>query len=502
MGLRKNHIRNTVAGASQGGVPKGRAKKLKYIYNKAPKGTFGEQAWYMPHDKAIKKLQLTPEEFLRICIYKGVHPREPRKRFGKPNQTYYHTKDIEYLKNDPILQTFAEMKVFDRKFKRLIFRKDFERAKNYKNWMQPYLNLARVVKERHPTFEEAVKCELEDCLSTLCLVAGLPADEQTELKGGAIAEVRKLLDEFYWMMAQLNLIKKGFISQKGFYLTANVAGYDITWLQPFEYALDTSEIVDFSPMKYFSEFYVTLLKFVNFKLYHDHDFAYPPKCDSVSSGAGYRFLSIIDSTSHNEDVDEDNESGEANNNSMDDDNEDGIKDDDNDDVKEEEEFQKVKPLEGVKVFINREVPLQVFALVLRSMGATVGWQEKALTTKQSSPFTKDDQSITYHILDRPTLPAEAKTTGRNRSYVQPQWVFDTLNAGSIATLEDYSVGKELPIHYSPYHEYVAPEDAEKAEKEAEEAEEGEERKLRKSMMDSKARWLYGLKDRKKKLGLK
>jgi len=372
----------------------------------------------------------------------------------------------------------------------LIFRKDFERAKNYKNWVQPYLNLARVVKERHPTFEEAVKCELEDCLSTLGLIAGLPADERTELKGDAIAEVRKLLDEFYWIMAQLNLVKKGFISQKGFYITASVVGQDITWLQPFEYALDTSEVVDFSPMKYYSEFYVTLLKFVNYKLYHDNDFAYPPKVDSVSARAGFRFLSIIDSTSHKQTT-EDNE-------------EESIEEEINakEDLREEEDFQKVKPLEGVKVFINREVPLQVFALLLRSMGASVGWQEKALSTKQSSPFTKDDPSITYHILDRPTLPAEAKTTGRNRSYVQPQWVVDSLNAGAIAPLKDYSVGTKLPIHFSPYHDYLDPVSAKKLEDEEEQAEEGEERKLRKSMMDSKARWLYGLKDRKKKLGLK
>jgi hypothetical protein len=42
----------------------------------------------------------------RICILKGVHPREPKRKVKGANKTYYHVKDINWLAHEPLIQTF------------------------------------------------------------------------------------------------------------------------------------------------------------------------------------------------------------------------------------------------------------------------------------------------------------------------------------------------------------------------------------------------------------
>ena len=50
----------------------------------------------------------------RICILKGIYPRDPKK---KPNSsmTYYHVKDIAYISHEPIIDYFRKMKAFMKK---------------------------------------------------------------------------------------------------------------------------------------------------------------------------------------------------------------------------------------------------------------------------------------------------------------------------------------------------------------------------------------------------
>jgi pescadillo protein len=96
----------------------------------------------------------------------------------------------------------------------------------------------------------------------------------------------------------------------------------------------------------------------------------------------------------------------------------------------------------LRFFINREVQLDWMQFCIISFGGTVGWDGPF------SPFTANDQAITHHIVDRPA--ASLSVLFPNREYVQPQWIFDSINLGMTAPVHRYRVGAILPPHLSPF----------------------------------------------------
>lgn len=124
------------------------------------------------------------------------------------------------------------------------------------------------------------------------------------------------------------------------------------------------------------------------------------------------------------------------------------------------------------IFLSREVPRYSLEFVLRALGAQVGW-DKVLG--EGSPFDENDDKITHQISDRPVQGHRFLS----RSYVQPQWAYDCINAGKLLTGETYAVGKTLPPHLSPFVEakegdYVPDENQFEGETEDLEIESGDE----------------------------
>ncbi|KAK3938912.1 Pescadillo [Diplogelasinospora grovesii] len=483
------------------------------------KGQAGQAKNYITRTQAVKKLQISLPDFRKLCIWKGIYPREPRNRkkvskSSTASTTFYYTKDIQYLLHEPLLQKFRDQKVLEKKISRALGRGDvsdaarFERnAARPEKTGKPRYTLNHVIRERYPTFIDALR-DLDDCLSMLFLFANLPSTVAVPAK--MIARCERLCLEFQHYLIVSHSLRKSFLSIKGIYYQANIQGEDILWLVPYKFNQRIVGDVDFRIMGTFIEFYMTLLGFVNYRLYTSMGLKYPPKFDQVkddqAAELGAFALEGVNLVSNGETKAITN--GEAEHGpdpkvqaevnkvirQLKDADLDGDKPAENgatEGAEEEEKgtdaidkFEPVAPggdvlpqpsysssdpstlLSNCTIFLSRETPRQSLEFILRAFGCKrIGWDavlgEGAFTTDESDP------SITHQIVDRPVVQAvtsaggdgednqTAQKVGTNarypgRVYVQPQWVWDSINDEELKSPELYAPGAQLPPHLSPF----------------------------------------------------
>ena len=132
-------------------------------------GTSGAAKNYITRTRAVKKLQISLPDFRRLCIFKGIYPREPRnkKKVSKGSTaatTFYYTKDIQYLLHEPLLAKFREHKAVAKKIGRALGRGEAGDAARLEKNLMPKVKLDHIIKERYPTFVDALR-DLDDALS-------------------------------------------------------------------------------------------------------------------------------------------------------------------------------------------------------------------------------------------------------------------------------------------------------------------------------------------------
>ena len=245
------------------------------------KGTRGEAALFVTRSQALKKLQLSLREFRRLCILKGIFPKEPKKKFKGLNKTYYLSKDIKFLSHEKLLEKFHQLKIYERKIKKAKVKNEkFDLKKLVEN--KPTYSIDHILKERYPRFVDAIN-DLDDALCLISLFANLPKHDLLNIKTETIVTCQRLLREFYLYCAVSKNFRKGFISMKGVYLNAEIINYDITWLSPMNTQQKLTFDIDYEIMTNFLELYTNLMKFVNLKLYKDIGMEYPPPAENYDT---------------------------------------------------------------------------------------------------------------------------------------------------------------------------------------------------------------------------
>jgi len=283
----------------------------------------------------------------------------------------------------------------------------------------------------------------------------------------------------------------------------------------------------------FADFYTTLLGFVNFRLYTSIGLVYPPRFDAKSDerggelsaftlegrGLGEDQQTEVPVNGHtnginkiNEEVqkqiatieevpgrDEDSTQGQENGAGEINDAIDTFEAiaDDADVLPQPQASSNEAALlfAPFNFFLSRETPKQSLEFILRAFGCKrIGWDavlgDGAFTNNESDP------TITHQIVDRPPLASLSEgqeTTASSdassaqtvkaghrvpgRIYIQPQWVWDTINQVQLLRPDLYAPGVTMPPHLSPFvrptkgsYDPSAPLAEQEREGEAEEAE--------------------------------
>ena len=136
---------------------------------KTKKGTSGYAVDYITRNMALKKLQVSLPDFRQLCILKGVFPRDPKKKVKGKDKTYYLTKDVVFLSHEPVLQKIRAARAHAKKIVKARSRRETTRLQQLIS-STPKYTLDHLVRERYPTFEDALR-DLDDGLCTIHLFA-------------------------------------------------------------------------------------------------------------------------------------------------------------------------------------------------------------------------------------------------------------------------------------------------------------------------------------------
>lgn len=167
---------------------------------------------YIKRNKVLNRLQIKLPEFRRLCILKGIHPREPKKKSKGHNKTYYHVKDIAFLAHKPLRNKSRELKAYEKKLVKARAKKNPDLAKRLlKN--RHVWRLDHFVKERYPSFVDALRV-LDVSLTMLHLFATLPADNAHKNSLEHICIARQVSLEWQSHVIQSRCLLKSSISVK------------------------------------------------------------------------------------------------------------------------------------------------------------------------------------------------------------------------------------------------------------------------------------------------
>ncbi|KAL6269025.1 hypothetical protein ACE6H2_025936 [Prunus campanulata] len=353
----------------------------------------GNAARYITRSQAVKQLQVSLSLFRKLCILKGIFPREPKKKTKGNHHTYYHLKDVSFIQHEPLLERLREIRAYQHKIKKAEAKKNRDLA-TLLTQRRPSYKLDKIVLQRYPKFLDALR-DLDDCLTMVHLFAALPA-----IEGRIEAEVK---------------------------------GQEVTWLAPHPLQQVLTDDIDFNIMLNFLEFYEALLAFVNCHLYHSINVRYPPILDPRLEAVAadlYALSRYFDANSQSSAWDRQTPSLSGSGK-----------------VESQQIGPSIDESELRLARLQHQLPSNEPGVLMHLVGDVPGEDKEDNDTRECKKLFKDMKFfLNREIIDRPRH--DGKICGRQ--CVQPQWVYDCVNARIILQTGDYLVGRDLPPHLSPF----------------------------------------------------
>ncbi|KNH01799.1 Pescadillo-like protein [Perkinsela sp. CCAP 1560/4] len=359
---------------------------------------------YLSKSQAKRYLQLDNNEFKRILIFKGIYPRVPKKLLNSQakGKIYYATKEIKKIHDDPIIEKFREYQTHMKAYKSI---EGTGKAAPIPD--KPSYDLSATILGRYPTFAAAL-ADVNDALSMVFLYAILPPAiyADTTIEGHAYLttsmheECKQIAKRWRTLVEKKRALRKGFISIKGYYYEAvfhEYGGRSVMWVDPHNFASSKpSKAIEHRIMLSYLEFYLSLLKFVCFKLENDMALREAENRDEVLASAN----------------------SEPPRNRV------------------ARQIESLDAFERLKFYISREANPVHVGFVLANLGCEIS-------------STYDAPDITHYVTDRPSVPFNEQKL-QHVDYVQPQYVFDCLNQRSVLPVSGYGIGERCPPHRSPF----------------------------------------------------
>ena len=236
--------------------------------------------------------------------------------------------------------------------------------------------------------------------------------------------------------------KKSFLSIKGIYYQAEIMGVNITWVVPYQFTQKMPFEIDYNVMNTFLDFYKSLLKFVNYKLYTDVGLVYPPKRMDLQSKDGSK--TNLKTIKEMQDVALNKLYGKEAQDKKDISEEFMNTPEYSQMIQREEALSKMRNLFSNKVFfLNREVPRYSLEFLIPAFGGDFGYDG------EESLYKEDNKKITHHIMDRVINQSKIQFDVK-RDYIVPQWVYDCINNQILLPASQYKPGSPPPPHLSPF----------------------------------------------------
>ncbi|GKT13539.1 Pescadillo like protein, partial [Aduncisulcus paluster] len=377
--------------------------------------------------KAREKLQITKGELSKLLILHGFYPRNV-----KNGKLYFASDDIKRLQKSPIYTHFADLKAFNKKVKKRFNRKEDLDAKKLKK-QAPHVSYEFLVRERYPTLDSAIKA-LNDALPILSLYAAVSTDTGA-IGRGMVDRCKRACRAFHYYLTRTRSLRAVFISVKGVYLRASVHGVDITWVMPHQFAQQRPEDVNLHTMKTFLQFYLLLVDYVNKELAAELGVSYPIAFNPSQDSAGM----WLAAATYEEEAKSNpavlplrfavTPSSSADESSL-------------------HIHSQQHVFEGLSVEISTECGYSFLELCLRAGGAEVhygGYHDGESLEERGSRMPHEvskkvdgyPHRITHVISDRPKVIRKRTDV----EYIQPQWVFDCFNFGTLLPCPEYFVGE-------------------------------------------------------------